>query len=106
MTVETHRFNHGPCLNCSSPLTGLTGPQGASPGKGDIMVCALCSHVIEGTSERLAELSDEAIRTGDPEVVAAVIETAAFRRWLERSSNRNSAGAYQRWLKAQGIEPP
>jgi ribosomal protein L40E len=80
-TAESRRFQQGACLNCGAPLSGVTGDRdGVDPGS--IMVCAYCSHVMEWTGERLAELSDEAIKgiAGDPDVLAVVEATAMFRQ--------------------------
>lgn len=77
--AKTRRFEQGQCLNCAAPLSGLTGPDSVDPGS--IMVCAYCSHIMEWTGERLAELSNEAALAiaGDPEVLAVVEAVAAVR---------------------------
>jgi hypothetical protein len=82
LEAETRRFDHkGVCLNCGAEMSGITGPAGAPPAGGSIMVCAYCSHIMEWTGEALAELSDEAIQAiaGDPEVIAVVEATARLR---------------------------
>jgi ribosomal protein S27E len=77
--AETRYFKQGHCLNCGAPLSGVTGPKDVDPGS--IMVCAYCSHIMEWTGDRLAELSDRAMRdiAGDPAVMAVVEATALFR---------------------------
>jgi hypothetical protein len=82
---ESRRFDQGGvCLNCGEPLTGAGAlSTAAKPDKGDIMVCLYCSHVMEWTGERLAELSDGAIEemAADPEMLKTIEFTAAYRRW-------------------------
>lgn len=90
--AKTRRFEQGQCLNCAAPLSGLTGPDSVDPGS--IMVCAYCSHVMEWTGERLAELSNEAALAiaGDPEVLAVVAATAMFRQ-AQRPASCKGCGA-------------
>jgi hypothetical protein len=92
-TAESRRFEQGQCLNCGAPLSGVTGHRdGVDPGS--FMVCAYCSHIMEWTGERLAELNDEAIQAiaGDPEVLAIVETTAKFRQ-AQRAAKCKGCGA-------------
>jgi hypothetical protein len=74
------RFKSGHCTHCGHGLTGIGAPTADPPSPGDVMVCAYCSHVMEWTGDRVAELSDEAIKdiAGDPDMLAAVDFAAAF----------------------------
>jgi hypothetical protein len=79
--VTSRRFKQGECLNCTAPLSGITGPPGEPERNSAIMVCAYCSHIMEWDGETLVELSDEAIAAvaGDPDVLAVLQITADFR---------------------------
>ena len=94
-TAKTRRLQQGECLNCGARLTSVTGPA-AAPDPGDIMVCAYCGHVMEWTSEGLAELSDEAASdiAGNPDVMAAVQLSGMFRADQPKSACRG-CGAEQ-----------
>jgi hypothetical protein len=59
----------------------------AKPRKGAIMICLYCSHVMEWTGKRLAELSDAAIKdmAGDPEMLEHIKFTAAYQAWAKEN---------------------
>jgi hypothetical protein len=84
---ESRRVDQGVCLNCAKPMTGvgMLGADAPEPSEGDIMVCLYCSHVMEWTGSRLAELSDETIKemAGDPEMLEAIKFTSAYQRWAK-----------------------
>lgn len=74
------------CLNCGKTLDVADAlSTDAKPDKGDVMVCLYCSHVMEWTGKRVAELSDEAIKemAADPEMLKIIEFTAAFQRWAK-----------------------
>jgi hypothetical protein len=83
---KSQRLDQGHCLNCGKPLTGAGAlATDATPSEGDIMVCLYCSHVMEWTGERLAELSDETIKeiAGAPQMLETIKFTSADRRWTK-----------------------
>jgi hypothetical protein len=79
------RFEQGDCLNCGHALTGISREGDWTPAAGDIMVCGYCNHLMEWTGERLAELSDQAIKdlAGDKEVLASMAFAARFQRSIK-----------------------
>lgn len=83
---KSHRIDICGCLNCGKPLTGAGAlDSDALPSVGDVMVCLYCSHVMEWTGDKLAELSDEAIKemAADPEMLDTIKFTAAYQRWAK-----------------------
>jgi hypothetical protein len=74
------RLKQGHCLNCGHELTGVSAKTADPPSPGDVMVCGYCSHIMEWTGDKVAELSDEAVKdiAGDPDVIDAVDFAARF----------------------------
>jgi DNA-directed RNA polymerase subunit RPC12/RpoP len=84
--MRSHPISPNACLNCGKRLDAADAfSTNAKPRKGDLMVCAYCSHVMEWTGKRLAELSDEAIKemAGDPEMLQTIEFTSAYQQWAK-----------------------
>ena len=83
---DAHPLGPNACLNCGERLDVADAlSSGRKPDKGDLMVCLYCSHAMEWTGDRVAELSDEAIKemAGDPDMLDVIQFTAAFQRWAK-----------------------
>lgn len=83
-----HKIRPATCTNCGTELDGCaSAADDDMPGADDFTVCSECGHVMAYTAEMtLRDLTDaEMIElAGDPVLLAAQHECAAYKAWIAR----------------------